>query len=106
MLEIFRKEKLIDRAATMSLHFIDAMFSLADLPVVVDIRAVGMMAAVEVSAEGTPGARGHELQKRLFDAGVNLKATGDNLIVAPPFVSEKSHVDHVVSVLRDVLSKA
>jgi beta-alanine--pyruvate transaminase len=106
MLEIFRKEKLIDRAATMSPYFIDAMFSLADLPVVVDIRAVGMMAAVEVAVDGTPGARGHELQKRLFDAGVNLKATGDNLIVAPPFVSEKSHVDHIVSVLRDVLSKA
>ena len=68
--------------------------------------AVGMMAAVEVAVDGTPGARGHELQKRLFDAGVNLKATGDNLIVAPPFVSEKSHVDHIVSVLRNVLSKA
>ena len=106
MLEIFRKEKLIERAATLSPYFIDAMFSLADLPVVVDIRAVGMMAAVEVAAEGTPGARGHELQKRLFDAGVNLKATGDNLIVAPPFVSEKSHIDHIVSVMRDVLSKA
>ena len=72
----------------------------------VDIRAVGMLAAVEVAVDGTPGARGHEMQKRLFDAGVNIKSTGDNLIIAPPFISEKSHIDHVVSVMRDVLAKA
>ena len=84
--------QLVERAAQMSPYFIDAMFSLSDLPVVVDIRAIGMLAAVEVAADGTPGVRGHELQKRLFDAGINLKSTGDNLIVAPPFISEKSHV--------------
>ena len=106
MMKIFREEKLIDRAAAMSPYFIDAIFSLADLPVVVDIRAIGMMAAVEVAVDGTPGARGHELQKRLFDAGVNIKGTGDNLIIAPPFISEKSHIDQTVSVMREVLSKA
>ncbi len=105
MMKIFREEKLIDRAAHMAPYFIDAMFSLSDLPVVVDIRAIGMMAAVELAVDGTPGARGHEMQKRLYDAGVNIKSTGDNLIIAPPFISEKSHIDHIVSVLRDVLSK-
>jgi len=65
-----------------------------------------MMAAVEVAVDGMPGVRGHEIQKRLYDAGVNIKSTGDNLIIAPPFISEKSHVDHMVSVMRDVLSKA
>ena len=79
----------MERAAQMSPYFIDAMFSLSDLPVVVDIRAIGMLAAVEVAVDSTRLARGHELQKRLFDAGVNIKSTGDNLIVAPPFISEK-----------------
>ena len=105
MMKIFREEKLIDRAAALSPYFIDAMFSLADLPVVVDIRGIGMLAAVELAMDGTPGARGHEIQKRLLDAGVNIKSTGDNLIVAPPFISEKSHIDQVVSVMREVLSK-
>jgi beta-alanine--pyruvate transaminase len=105
-MKIFRDEKLVDRAANMAPYFIDAVFSLADLPVVTDIRAVGMMAAVEVAMDGAPGARGHEMQKRLYDAGVNLKSTGDNLIIAPSFITEKSHIDHAVSVLREVLSKA
>ena len=106
MMKIFREEKLIDRAAQMAPYFIDSVFSLSDLPIVVDVRAIGMMAAIEVAVEGTPGARGHEMQKRLYDAGVNIKSTGDNLIIAPPFISDKSHVDHIVSVMRDVLSKA
>ena len=106
MMKIFREEKLIDRAADLSPYFIDAIFSLSDLPVVIDIRAVGLMAAVEVAVDGTPGVRGHEIQKRLFEAGVNLKGTGDNLIIAPPFISEKSHIDQIVSVMREVLSKA
>ena len=32
-----------------------------------------LMAAVEVAAVGGPGARGHELQKKLYDIGLNLK---------------------------------
>ena len=38
-----------------------------------------MMAAVDVAVDGTPGVRGHEAQKRLYDAGLNLKSTGDAL---------------------------
>ena len=103
MMDIFRDEKLIERAAAMSPYFIDAMHSLADAPGVVDIRSIGMMAAVEVAAVGGPGARGHELQKKLYDIGLNLKSTGDSLIVAPPFIAEKHHIDEIVSKIRDAL---
>ena len=63
-----------------------------------------MMAGIEVAAVGGPGARGHELQKKLFDRGLNLKSTGDTLIVAPPLVSEKSHIDEIVGKLREVIN--
>ena len=61
-----------------------------------------------MAAVGAPGARGHELQKTLYDIGLNLKSTGDSLIVAPPFVSEKSHIDEIadklVATLETVLN--
>ena len=104
MMDLFRDEKLIDRAAALSPYFIDAMHSLADAPGVVDIRSVGLMAAVEVAAVGGPGARGHELQKKLYDIGLNLKSTGDSLIVAPPFIAEKHHIDEIVSKIREAIS--
>jgi beta-alanine--pyruvate transaminase len=88
----------------MSPYFLDAMFALRDLPIVTDIRGVGMMAAIDVAVDGAPGARGHEAQKRLYDAGLNLKSTGDALIVAPPFVAERHHIDEIAGKLRAVLA--
>lgn len=103
MMDIFAKEKLIERGAAMSPKFIAAIHSLRDLPIVTDIRSVGMMAAVDVAVSTGPGARGHEAQKRLYDAGLNLKSTGDALIVAPPLVMEDRHLDEIVTKLRAVL---
>lgn len=63
MMDIFRKEQLIERAAAMSDYFLDGIFSLKDIPGIVDIRGVGMMAAIELAPGAAPGARGHEAQK-------------------------------------------
>ena len=105
MMDIFEREDLIGRAAAMSPYFLDAVYSLRDLPCAIDIRGVGMMAAIEISAAGQPvGARGHEAQKALYDANLNLKSTGDSLILAPPFVAERQHIDLIVDTLRRVLS--
>lgn len=105
MMEIFRKEKLIERAAEMSTYFLDSIFSLKDMPGLVDIRGIGMMAAIEVAPGKVPGSRGHELQKLLFDANLNLKATGDSIILAPPFIAEKHHIDEITDKVRGVLTK-
>jgi beta-alanine--pyruvate transaminase len=103
MMDIFAKERLIERAAAMSPKFIEAVHSLQDCAIVTDIRSVGMMAAVDVAVDGTPGARGHEAQKRLYDAGLNLKSTGDALIIAPPLVCEDQHLDEIITKIRAVL---
>jgi len=106
MMDLFDQEDLIGRAAELSPYFLDGVYSLRDLPCLVDIRGVGMMPAVELSPAGqNPGARGHEAQKALYDANLNLKSTGDSLILAPPFVAEKAHVERIVDTLRRVLGR-
>jgi beta-alanine--pyruvate transaminase len=103
MMDIFRDEKLIERAAAMSPMFADAMHSLADAPGVIDVRSIGMMAGIEVAAVGGPGAKGHVVQKALYDRGLHLKSTGDTLIVAPAFVAEAKHIDEITSKIREAL---
>jgi beta-alanine--pyruvate transaminase len=103
MMDIFAKDRLIEKAAAMSPKFMAAIHSLRDCPIVTDIRSVGLMAAVDVAMDGAPGARGHEAQKRLYDTGLNLKSTGDALIIAPPFIMDDKHLDEIVSKLRTVL---
>ena len=35
-----------------------------------------------------------------YEAGVNFKATGDCLIIAPQFICEEKHIDEIIEKLR------
>jgi beta-alanine--pyruvate transaminase len=104
-LDIYEKGGLFQQARELSPYFLDAVFSLKDLPIVTDIRGYASMAAFDIAPGSAPGARGHELQKRLYDAGLHLKATGDTAIVAPAYIAEKRHIDEMCQTLRKVLAK-
>ena len=104
-MDIYEREGLFERAAELSPYFLDAVFSLRDLDVVTDLRGYGLIAGFDLVPGSTPGVRGPEVQKKLFAAGLHLKMTGDSGIVAPPLVSERSHVDKLVEVVRGVLEK-
>ena len=103
-LEIYEREGLFERGAELSPYFLDAMFSLEDLAQVTDVRGYGMIAGFDVAQGPVPGARGTEVMKRLFAAGVYIKFTGDSGIVAPPLVAERKDIDVIRGVLGDVLS--
>ena len=106
VLDIYQKEDLFARAREMSGYFLDAVFSLKDLPAVVDIRGMGMLAGVDLAAkDGKPGARGSQAVQDLWEEGVLVKMTGDTACIAPPFVSEKSHIDRMAEGLRKVFGK-
>jgi beta-alanine--pyruvate transaminase len=102
-LDIYRREGLFERARERSPRFLGAMFALADVSVVADIRGYGMMAAIELHPDAAPGRRGHEFQKRLFDNGLHLKTTGDAAIVAPPLVATDSQIEEIAAILRRTL---
>jgi beta-alanine--pyruvate transaminase len=104
-MKIYQDEGLFERAAQISDYFLDAIWSLKDLSCVRDIRGIGMMAGVEVwPQDGKPGARGTELQKKMFWNGCHVKWTGDSAIVAPPFIAERHHIDEIVGILRKTLA--
>ena len=104
MQDIFEKEKLFDRAKDMSPYFLDGLFSLKDLDIISDIRGYGMMGGIDIQMDERVGKSGYATFKKLFDAGLSLKATGDCLIVAPPFVCEKKHIDEIIEKLRTGIS--
>jgi beta-alanine--pyruvate transaminase len=103
-LDLYKKEGLFERGAALSPYLLDAIWTLKGLPAVADLRGYGMFAAVDIHATGAPGSRAHALQKKLFDNGLHLKATGDCVIVAPPLIAEKSHIDAIVDILRRTLA--
>ena len=105
VMEIYEKENLFERAAEMSPYFLESVFALSDLPIVTDIRGYGLIAGIDVAPDGAPGVRGPAIQKQLFESGMHIKFTGDAGIIAPAFVAEKSDIDEMCRILREVLGK-
>ncbi|MCG8382642.1 MAG: aminotransferase class III-fold pyridoxal phosphate-dependent enzyme [Gammaproteobacteria bacterium] len=102
-LTIYEEEQLFERAAHLSDIFLDAVFSLRDLPAITDIRGYGLLAGFDLKTKGEPGLHGYALQKALYEAGLHIKTTGDAGIIAPPLIAEEKHIQHIVDVLASVL---
>ena len=100
MQDIIEKENLFQRAKDMSPYFLDGLFSLKDIDGIVDIRGYGMMGGIDIRMDERLGKAGYACFKSLFANGLSLKATGDCLIVAPPFICEKKHIDEIIEKLR------
>jgi len=104
-LEIYRREGLFERAAKMAPYFLDAIFSLQDLPNITDIRGDGMIAGIDLALkDNTPGKAGRAAFLGLYEAGVLTKATGDTLLLAPPLIAEESDFAFIAEKLRRVLA--
>lgn len=104
-LDIYEHEKLFERAGEMSEYFLDAIFSMQNLGAVKDIRGYGMLAAIDVAPGSMPGASGMQLQRRLFDAGMHIKATGDSALIAPALIVEKDQIDEMCEILKRELTR-
>ena len=98
--DIFEKEDIFERAKNLAPYFQKGLFSLQDLESVENIRGYGMMGGIDMKFNTKPGKAGYETFKSCYEAGVNFKATGDCLIIAPQFICEKKHIDEIIDKLR------
>jgi len=98
--DIIEKDDIFNRVKELVPYYQKAIFSLKDLDVVDNIRGYGLMAGVDMKLDQKPGKAGFTCYKHCYEAGVNFKATGDCLIIAPMFISEKKHIDEIIEKLR------
>jgi len=98
--DIIEKEDIFNRVKELVPYYQKAIFSLKDLDVVDNIRGYGLMAGVDMKMDQKPGKAGFTCYKHCYEAGVNFKATGDCLIIAPMYISEKKHIDEIIEKLR------
>jgi len=103
-LEIYRREGLLTRAAELSPAWEAAVHGLRDCPNVVDIRNIGLMAAIELAPRpDAPGARGYEVLVRTLQAGALIRTTGDTIALSPPLIVSAEEIERLVAILRSVL---
>jgi beta-alanine--pyruvate transaminase len=103
-LKVYREEGLFERAASLAPWFGDAVHSLRGMPHVVDIRNIGLMAAIELQPRpDRPGSRALDAMVSGFERGLLVRVTGDIIALSPPLIIEKGQVDHAMDVLKAVL---
>ncbi|WP_121402868.1 aspartate aminotransferase family protein [Pseudomonas aeruginosa] len=104
-LDIYRRDDLFQRAVELEGYWQDALFSLRDLPNVVDIRAVGLVGGVQLAphADG-PGKRGYDVFERCFwEHDLMVRVTGDIIAMSPPLIIDKPHIDQIVERLAQAI---
>jgi beta-alanine--pyruvate transaminase len=103
-LEIYRSEQLFAKGRDLSGYFLDRMFTLGELPQVADVRGFGLLAGIEIRPGKAAGARGNELQAKLYDRGLHVKTTGDVAIIAPAFIASRADIDSMAEMLHDAIA--
>ena len=103
-LDIYEEEGLLTRGTELGAYWADAAHALKDLPHVIDIRNLGLIAAIELeSIPGKVTARAFEAFLKCYEAGLLIRTTGDTIALSPPLIIQKPQIDQIFDTLRNVL---
>jgi beta-alanine--pyruvate transaminase len=104
--DIYEREGLLTRAAKLAKTFEDAVHSLRELPRVIDIRNLGLVAGIELEPRpGAPAARAYEIFVKAFEKGILIRTTGDTIALSPPLIIEPAQIDQLVTTLRELIKE-
>ena len=101
-LDVYAKDGLLTRAASMGAAWENAVHSLRGLPHVIDVRNFGLIGAVELEPRaGKPGARAFEVFLKCFEKGVMVRQTGDVVAMSPPLIIEPKQIARMIDALGE-----
>ncbi|GEP10463.1 aminotransferase [Methylobacterium gnaphalii] len=112
-LEIYRRDRVIERAAEKAPHFQSRLTALAEHPLIGEARGIGLIGGIEIVAD--------KVSKRQYDpkAGVAARCVafcqaeglivrflaGDRIAVCPPLVIEPDEIDTLFERLTRALDR-
>ncbi|WP_299614778.1 aspartate aminotransferase family protein [Pelagibius sp.] len=110
---IIEEEKLVERVHDDTGPYLqERLATLADHPLVGEVRGVGFLGAVELVADKPSragfkpkGRAGTLCRDHCFEIGVISRAVGDTMVVAPPLILTREEADELVQRLGQALDK-
>jgi beta-alanine--pyruvate transaminase len=106
-LDVYAEEGLLTRAKELEGYFADAVHGLRELPNVIDVRNIGLVAGIELSPlPGAPAKRAFDIFLDLYERGLLIRTTGDTIALSPPLIIEKGQIDQIVDMLSGALKRA
>ena len=100
-LDVYQDLGLFERAHRLAPIWENHAHALRDLPHVIDIRNIGLLAAIDLKPrEGAPGARGAECAGRCYEDGILIRASGDTLLISPPLIITEEQIGDIFAAIR------
>jgi len=103
-LQVLRQEKLLERVRDAVIPAFSSRWQkLADHPLVGEARSAGLIGALELVSHKTSRQRfakelkaGERCRDFSIEEGLVMRAVGDSMIVAPPFITTDAQLDELV----------
>jgi len=93
-LDVYREEGLFERAQALEPVLADAAMGLKGLPHILDIRTVGLVAAIDLASKpDAVGQRAFEAMGKAFaDENVVIRIAGETIAISPPLIVNESQI--------------
>jgi beta-alanine--pyruvate transaminase len=104
-LDLYREEDLFNRARKLEPKWADAAMSLREIPGVLDIRTVGLTAAIDLSSRPDAfGKRAFEIMDRAFhEEDLMLRSLGETLVLTPPLIISEAQIGEIFEKLAKLI---
>lgn len=103
-LDTYAEEGLLTRGSALSEPFGAAAHAMRDLPHVVDVRTLGLVAGIELEPiPGQPGQRAFQVFLKCWEDGVLVRTTGDTVALSPPLIIEPEHIERLFKTLSQAI---
>lgn len=110
---ILKRERIVERVKEdIGPKFQQAIATLADHPLVGEVRGVGLLGAIELVKDRTTrlrypdeGSTGTLCRDMALQDGLVLRATGDTMMMSPPLVINDQHLDELITKTKSALDK-
>jgi adenosylmethionine-8-amino-7-oxononanoate aminotransferase len=112
-IEIMERENILEHAREITPYFQSQLQTLRDIPIVRDVRGIGLMACVECDiSQGQDDSLssdydiGSRIDKHCQDLGLLVRPIGNMSVMSPPLIITREQIDEMVNILRNGIELA
>ena len=110
-LDVIERERLVGHVARIAPYFRTALDTLGASPLVGEIRAIGLMAAIEIVADRASrrpfpadATVPKQVREEALARGLICRTNAEAVMLCPPLVTTRKDVDTIVGTLREALA--
>lgn len=107
-IDLMEKERLLEHVRDIAPYFLGRLKELEELPLVGEVRGMGLMACVEAVADKTTRsplsldkAVGERIDRHTEEMGLIVRPMYNMCVMSPPLVIERPQIDLMVDILRE-----